>query len=87
MSDYRFAARGVIYKPTGEHVPPDMSNPRWRAYIDAFNSGDHPDPMEVPAPPPFDLRLFYRAQGAARTERQMQRLSNDEYIDLLRRGK
>lgn len=86
MSDFRIAKIGVIYKPTGEHVPPDMSNPRWREYMAAFDAGDYPDQEEVPSPPAPDYRLHYREQGSARKQRKIADLTDDEFIALMREG-
>lgn len=85
MAKYRVLERGVYNTENGRAVPPDPSNPDWQEYISWFAGGGIPDPFTPEAVPPENLRQYYIDQGAARTSRQMQRLSNDELIDLLRK--
>lgn len=87
MARYKVLERGVYDNDKRRVVPPDPSNPDWHEYLNWFTAGGIPDPYEQEQAPPPNLRQHYINQGSARTERQMQRLSNDEFVDLLRKGK
>jgi hypothetical protein len=81
---YQMLDRGVLDTDTGERIDPDQGDPRWRVYLEWLAQG------HVPLPKPVkevrDTERYVRA-GAFRSQRQEAKMSDAEFIELLRKGK
>lgn len=80
---YQVLAEGVRDNTTGRvlHVwMPEFQE--YRAWLDAGNTPDPADPPPAAAPD----RSYYQAAGEARRERELAKLPDDEFLQLLRKG-
>lgn len=82
----RVLPRGVYDVDADKEIPADPSNPDWQAYIAAL--GRNEVEFIAPAPPAEpDTRYLYVDSGRAREERRLRRLSNEDFLTELRKGK
>ncbi len=83
MARYQVLADGVLDRTTGRVVLPFMPEFQdYRAWLDEGNTPDAPDPAPAAAPD----RAYYETAGTNRRERELAKLSDQDFITHLRKG-
>lgn len=81
---YRLLRQGVRDEYSGAEFDATSNPEAWAEYISWLQSGNTPLPMIV-APRDPD-RSYYTNAGIARQERQLAKLSDEEFLTQLRKG-
>lgn len=82
---YTLAPAGVVETSTGREITSNDSA-AWDAYQEWLRAGNTPAPY-APAPVERDVdRSYYTRAGAAQQARRVAKMSDDEFIELLKKG-